>query len=172
LESKFGEDFIILDTSPGIRFWSINSLAIADILLLTLKMSDHDIDGTRIIAAEIYRFFIELGSKVFLVYNMVQGYCVPEQAISDKETLSNTSTHAITHPPPLGDVTPITKLPTPQWLNENDDPGSLSKNLRTEFISFIPCYCDIQFLRKEFLTVIKHRHHPCTSQIEKLIDSL
>lgn len=44
--SEFGADYIIVDTSPGIRFWSINSLAIADTLLLTLKMSDLDIDGT------------------------------------------------------------------------------------------------------------------------------
>ena len=59
LTSELGADYIIVDTSPGIRFWSINSLAIADILLLTLKMSDLDIDGTRIVAEEIYRFFIE-----------------------------------------------------------------------------------------------------------------
>ena len=59
MTSELGADYIIVDTSPGIRFWSINSLAIADILLLTLKMSDLDIDGTRIVAEEIYRFFIE-----------------------------------------------------------------------------------------------------------------
>ena len=35
LTSELGADYIIVDTSPGIRFWSINSLAIADILLLT-----------------------------------------------------------------------------------------------------------------------------------------
>ena len=66
LTSEFGADYIIVDTSPGIRFWSINSLAIADILLLTLKMSDLDIDGTKIVAEEIYRFFIELGARCFL----------------------------------------------------------------------------------------------------------
>ena len=59
LMSEFGADYIIVDTSPGIRFWSINSLAIADTLLLTLKLNDLDIDGTRIVAEEIYSCFIE-----------------------------------------------------------------------------------------------------------------
>ena len=31
LISDFHADYIIIDTSPGMRFWSINSLAIADI---------------------------------------------------------------------------------------------------------------------------------------------
>jgi chromosome partitioning protein len=169
LTSELGADYIIVDTSPGIRFWSINSLAIADILLLTLKMSDLDIDGTRIVAEEIYRFFIELGSKVFLVYNMVQGYCVPREAVSDKEGLSNISTYTNAQPL-LRDVRAVTHLP--QRLNEIEDPGSISTKLGVEIISFIPCYCDIQFLKKEFLTVIKYRHHPFTSQIEKLVDTL
>jgi chromosome partitioning protein len=169
LTRELGADYIIIDTSPGIRFWSINSLAIADILLLTLKMSDPDIDGTRIVAEEIYRFFIELGSKVYLLYNLVQGYCVPREYISDKEGLTNISTHILAQPL-LRDVTLVTQLP--QMRNETEDPDSLSTHMGVEIISFIPCYCDIQFLRKEFLTVIKYRHHPFTFQIEKLIDAI
>ncbi|MGH9978175.1 MAG: hypothetical protein ACRD8Z_20440 [Nitrososphaeraceae archaeon] len=42
-------------------------------------------DGTKIVAEEIYRCFIELGSKAFDVYNMVEGYCVPQHTISNKE---------------------------------------------------------------------------------------
>jgi chromosome partitioning protein len=169
LTRELGADYIIIDTSPGIRFWSINSLAIADILLLTLKMSGPDIDGTRIVAEEIYRFFIELGSKVYLLYNLVQGYCVPREYISDKEELTNISTHILAQPL-LRDVTLVTQLP--QMRNETEDPDSLSTHMGVEIISFIPCYCDIQFLRKEFLTVIKYRHHPFTFQIEKLIDAI
>ncbi|HZD36846.1 MAG TPA: ParA family protein, partial [Nitrososphaeraceae archaeon] len=115
LTSELGADYVIVDTSPGIRFWSINSLAIADILLLTLKMSDADIDGTKIVAEEIYRFFIELGSKVFVVYNMVQGYCVPKQAISNNEAV-NISTPAIAQPP-LRDTTLETQLLNPPRLD-------------------------------------------------------
>jgi chromosome partitioning protein len=52
---EFDAELIIVDTSSGIRIWSIYSLAIADILFLTLKMSDLDIDGTKIVTEEIYR---------------------------------------------------------------------------------------------------------------------
>lgn len=171
LMSDFKADYIIVDTSPGIRFWSINSLAIADILLLTLKMSDLDIDGTRIVAEEIYRCFIELGSKAFLVYNMVEGYCVPRQTISNKEEISNISSSTIAQKP-RNNIASVTQLLSQQRSDDDDWPSSLSTDLGIEIISFIPCYCDIQFLRKEFLTVLKYKDHPFTFQIEKLIDSL
>jgi chromosome partitioning protein len=44
--SKYNADFIIIDTSPGIRYWSINSLAIADNILLSLKLDGIDLIGT------------------------------------------------------------------------------------------------------------------------------
>lgn len=170
LMSEYRADYIIVDTSPGIRFWSINSLAIADILLLTLKMSDLDIDGTRMVAEEIYRSFIELGSKAFLVYNMVEGYCIPQQAISGNDRFLHFSTHPIAQT--STDNGPITQLVRQQDRLDVDGLERLSANLGIEIISYIPCYCDIQFLRKEFLTVLNYRHHPFTSQIEKLIDVL
>jgi len=40
-------DYIIIDTSPGVRYWSINSLAIADLILLSLKMDSIDIEGKK-----------------------------------------------------------------------------------------------------------------------------
>jgi cellulose biosynthesis protein BcsQ len=40
-------DYLFLDTSPGIRYWSINTLATADFLFLLMKDSDMDIEGTR-----------------------------------------------------------------------------------------------------------------------------
>jgi chromosome partitioning protein len=171
LMSDFRADYIIVDTSPGVRFWSINSLAIADILLLTLKMSDLDIDGTKTVAEEIYRCFIELGSKAYLVYNMVEGYCVPQQTISNNEVLSNIASSTIAQKP--GNyIAPETQLLKQQGSSEDDWGGKLSTDLGIEIISFIPCYCDIQFLRKEFLTVLKYRDHPFTFQIEKLINAL
>ena len=47
LVSDINADYIIIDTSPGIRYWSINALALSEIILLTLKMGDLDIDGTK-----------------------------------------------------------------------------------------------------------------------------
>jgi|SRR6476646_4297663 len=57
LLSSYDTDYIVIDTSPGIRYWSINSLAVADTLFLTLKMGDIDIDGTRKMEEDIYRSF-------------------------------------------------------------------------------------------------------------------
>jgi chromosome partitioning protein len=52
LLSEYQADYMIIDTSPGIRYWSINALVLADVLLLTLKMDDLDINGTGILIKE------------------------------------------------------------------------------------------------------------------------
>src|SRR5690242_144639 len=80
LITSYSADYILIDTSPGIRYWSINSLAVADIFLLTLKMGDLDIDGTKLMAAEIYTNFTNNGGKSFLLGNRVSGYCVPHSS--------------------------------------------------------------------------------------------
>src|ERR671920_2275355 len=77
LISDYDCDYVILDTSPGIRYWSINSLAVADVLFLTLKYGDLDIEGTIKMAKDIYGSFTKFGSKSFLLLNKVAGYCVP-----------------------------------------------------------------------------------------------
>src|SRR5918911_5165463 len=77
LISLHDADYIIIDTSPGIRYWSINALAVADMLFLTLKMGDLDIDGTTKMAEEIYGSFTKFGAKSYLIMNRVAGYCVP-----------------------------------------------------------------------------------------------
>ena len=74
-------DFIVMDTSPGIRYWSINSIVISDIVLLTLKMGDLDLRGTIKMIKEIYSSLIEHGSVCKLLLNRVAGYCVPHSDI-------------------------------------------------------------------------------------------
>jgi hypothetical protein len=37
-----------------------------------------------------------------------------------------------------------------------------------DLISAIPCYCDIQFQKKEFLTVLQYPDHPFAKQLEQL----
>ena len=75
LISKYSPDYIILDTSPGIRYWSINALAVADILFLTLAMDDLDIAGTKELAKNIYNSFSKFGSETYLLMNRIYGYC-------------------------------------------------------------------------------------------------
>lgn len=88
LISEYDCDYTIIDTSPGIRYWSINSLAVADTLFLTLKFDELDIEGTKKIANDIYASFTKFGAKSYLLLNRVGGYCVPNTLIlphSDSE---------------------------------------------------------------------------------------
>jgi chromosome partitioning protein len=166
LISDFHADYIIIDTSPGMRFWSINSLAIADILLLTLKMGSLDVDGTRIAVNEIYKSFTKFGSKAYLLYNLIAGYCVPAAGGSHTEMVPTVESTSV----PQEGMTLLNKLEQP--LNEVDFVKRLSSDLGIPAILSIPCYCDIQFSRREFLTVLRYPEHPFTKQIEGLVSAL
>lgn len=148
-------DHIIIDTSPGIRYWSINALAVADTLFLTLKMGDIDVEGTKRIATEIYGSLTKYGTRSFLLFNRVAGYCLPSHTI---QTLGkeNATQNA---------------LLLDSYETDNAQ-GMLSKETKMEVISAIPCYCDIQFSRKEFLTALRYPTHPFTKQLEMLVDAM
>jgi hypothetical protein len=155
LITNYDADYIVIDTSPGIRYWSINALAVADILFLTLKAGDLDIEGTKKMAEEIYSSFIKFGTKSFLLLNRVSGYCAPSPLIVRPEGTSNKS------------VASTFIIETPEDTDE-----MLAREVRMKIMSSIPCYCDIQFLRKEFLTALKYPAHPFAKKIESLTDSL
>lgn len=147
LISEFDSDYVIIDTSPGIRFWSINSLAIADILLLTLKFGELDIEGTRRIANDMYSAFAEYGAKPFLLLNRVAGYCIPHTSTTNsKEMLSVSGSR----------------------FEESEIGNSLSRDVGMDLVSAVPCYCDIQFDKREFLTALRYPQHPFAEQIEAL----
>jgi chromosome partitioning protein len=167
LISDYDSDYVILDTSPGIRYWSINSLAVADVLFLTLKYGDLDIEGTIKMAKDIYGSFTKFGSKSFLLLNKVAGYCIPRDnplnsppAKYNKNKNENNSgfSHSL-------EETPIELKVISDDLNSD---AYLSDQTRMEMISAIPCYCDIQFKRKEFLTVLQYPDHPFAKQLEHL----
>jgi MinD-like ATPase involved in chromosome partitioning or flagellar assembly len=167
LISDYDSDYVILDTSPGIRYWSINSLAVADVLFLTLKYGDLDIEGTIKMAKDIYGSFTKFGSKSFLLLNKVAGYCIPRDnplssppAKYNKNKNENNSgfSHSL-------EETPIELKVISNDVNSD---AYLSDQTRMEMISAIPCYCDIQFKRKEFLTVLQYPDHPFAKQLEHL----
>ena len=146
LISDYDPDYIIIDTSPGVRFWSINALAVADILFLTLKMGDIDVSGTKKMAEEIYEVLTRHGSKAFLLLNRMAGYCVPGTEFMNDDF--------ITH----------SKQP-------KDRISDLSSKIKMNVISSIPCFCDIQFSDREFLTAIKLPEHPFAKQIHALANN-
>src|SRR2546427_11909198 len=105
LISEYSVDYIIIDTSPGIRYWSINALAIADILFLTLKMGDLDIDGTKKMADDIYSSLTKFGAKSFLILNRVAGFCTPHAITPPAANMTGetTSTVSVEQEPDVND---------------------------------------------------------------------
>jgi chromosome partitioning protein len=162
LISDYESDYVILDTSPGIRYWSINSLAVADVLFLTLKFGDLDIDGTIKMAKDIYGSFAKFGSKSFLLLNRVSGYCVPRTyALSSQAAKKSSGSSSIL----AAEESPIELEVIENEISSNT---FLSDQTRMDLISAIPCYCDIQFKKKEFLTVLQYPDHPFAKQLEQL----
>jgi len=151
--AKYNADFIIIDTSPGIRYWSINSLAIADTILLSLKLDGIDLKGTRLLAKEIYESLTKLGTKSYLLLNRAAGYCLPPNLADQKSS----STQEMFNDTVGNQATVVSKL--------NEDIGM-------DTILSIPCYCDIQFDSNEFLTALKFPDHPFAGKIDALIEKL
>lgn len=170
LLSSHDADYIIIDTSPGIRYWSINALAVADILFLTLKMDELDIEGTKTIAQEIYSSFTRHGTKSYLLLNRVAGYCTPHGMTLKNESMEEAaaSRNSVTNIQNVGSST----IQMPKEQDQSDIINMLSKEIKMDVISSIPCYCDIQFNKREYLTVLEYPHHPFAEKINGLIENL
>lgn len=155
---KKNADFIIIDTSPGVRYWSINALAVSDVVLLTLKMGDLDVDGTKRMASEIYGSFTKFGTMCYLLLNRGSGYCtIPPEQHHPLIALGNKGK----------DGSSFSSQQTQQSTLQK-----LSRDIDLDIISEIPCYCDIQFSQKEFLTSLLYPEHPFASKIYGLIEKL
>jgi chromosome partitioning protein len=147
-------DFIVMDTSPGIRYWSINSIVISDLVLLTLKMGDLDLRGTIKMIKEIYSSLIEHGSVCKLLLNRVAGYCVPHSGITtaNKNIMSGDSVYK-------GKI-------------DRELEKIVNGVFKVDTMLEIPCYCDIQFKEKEFLTINEFPEHPFTTKINDLVNQV
>lgn len=165
LFSRFEADYLIIDTSPGIRYWSINALAVADVLYLTLKAGDLDIAGTKKMASDIYAAFSKFGGKPYLILNKVAGYCVPHTLLSIKGAAgSGGGTSTV-----LNGGSAVGEQEYGSIVEQNQDTtGELSKAVGIDVAIALPCFCDIQFSKKEFLTVLHDPNHPFSKMIEDL----
>jgi chromosome partitioning protein len=147
-------DFIVMDTSPGIRYWSINSIVISDVVLLTLKMGDLDLRGTIKMIKEIYSSLIEHGSVCKLLLNRVAGYCVPHSDLnSANKNIMN------------GDSVYKNKI-------DRELEKIVNGLVKVDTMLEIPCYCDIQFKEKEFLTIHEFPEHPFATKIKDLVNQV
>jgi chromosome partitioning protein len=134
-------DYLFLDTSPGIRYWSINALAVSNMLFLVMKTSDMDIEGTKKMVDDIYDVLTRYGkSKYYIILNKVP----------DIKNSHGTAWDA-------------TKL---VWAEE------LQKDIGTQVVGAVPCFCDIQFSRHEFLFAVTHPEHPFSKKVFDLADAI
>jgi chromosome partitioning protein len=149
-------DFIVMDTSPGIRYWSINSIVISDIILLTLKMGDLDLKGTIKMVQDIYGSLIEYGSVCKLLLNRVAGYCTPPNLKGTKSLPFHVAADDISFKDKINDA-----------IN-----NTIDHSFEVSAIADIPCYCDIQFKEREYLTALEYPAHPFTLKINDLADKI
>jgi len=68
LLSEMGLDYVILDTSPGLQYSSINAIVSADVVLVVSGMDISDIKGTQRMIDELYDLFEK---KTGLIMNKV-----------------------------------------------------------------------------------------------------
>jgi chromosome partitioning protein len=160
--TKMYMDYIIIDTSPGIRHWSINALSIADKLILTMKMDDLDIEGTKKLLYEIYTTFIKFGAISYILMNRISGYCIPTTWVNSQEEKIN-SMHS--HFEQTGN-NPI------EMQNPQDVLKGLQEVTGVKYLTPLPCYCDIQFSSREFLTVVNNPHHPFSKNLQIIINEI
>ena len=134
LLEREGFDYILIDTSPGIRYWSINALATSDILFLMLKVNNMDINGTKRMISEIYDSLTRFGLNTYLILNKVPG------------------------------ASPIEY--DPSFLEEIET--EVQETLGLPIFLSIPCFCDIQFNRNEFLWAINKPEHPFSVRLQEI----
>lgn len=76
-------DYVILDTSPGLQYSSINGIVSADVVLVVTSIDASDIEGTRRMIHELYELF---DKKTGLIMNKV-----PIEMLSSKTERRNLS---------------------------------------------------------------------------------
>ena len=161
--TKMDMDYIIIDTSPGIRHWSINALSIADKLILTMKMDDLDIEGTKKLLYEIYTTFVKFGAISYILLNRISGYCVPMTIVvnSPNEKINRTHVH--------DEQTDIDLI---EMQNPKNVLEGLQEVTGVKYLTPLPCYCDIQFSPREFLTVVNNPNHPFSKNLQIIINEM
>ena len=138
LFEEYGIDYLFLDTSPGIRYWSLNTLAVADTTFLVMKNSDMDIEGTRKMTTDFYDSLKRFGSKYYIILNKIPG------------------------------ASPITEFNLE--ADEKEFEAILEKDIGARVIGSMPCFCDIQFSKHEFLFAIKKPDHPFSKKLMALAE--
>lgn len=67
-------DYLILDTSPGLQYSSINALVTADVVLVVMTMEESDVEGTNRMICELYELFEK---KTGIIVNKIPNESLP-----------------------------------------------------------------------------------------------
>ncbi|UCC57638.1 MAG: AAA family ATPase [Candidatus Bathyarchaeum sp.] len=141
LFSEYKLDYVFFDTSPGIRYWSVNCIAAADFLFLTMRASDMDIEGTKKMIKEVYESLTKFGSKCFVILNKVPG-ASPIKKFQEKAN--------------------------ERVLLEKD----IEKSIGIKVTGSIPCFCDVQFNKHEFLSAINQPKHRFSKNLRDIANKI
>ena len=142
--------------------------------------------GTKNIVTTCYDSFKKNGCKWFLLCNKVAGYCTPQnQTMMSISHVNTTKTYyddnySYAHAHSKKRSSSSSSLPSyyysqehlAEQYGETDIENALYKELGIKPICTIPCYCDMQFSKKEFLTSIQYPYHSFSRKIKTLADSI
>jgi MinD-like ATPase involved in chromosome partitioning or flagellar assembly len=85
-KDPYNIDYIIVDTSPGLSTASINGVALADMLIVLMKLSNADIDGSYHFLKTIHRV---LKPNTKILVNQIPQSFLDKNGLQQTETLLN-----------------------------------------------------------------------------------
>jgi MinD-like ATPase involved in chromosome partitioning or flagellar assembly len=80
LFNELGFDVLILDTSPGLQYSSVNAVVVADVALVVTTMDESDLQGTQMMLYGLYEHFEK---KTLVVMNKVPDGLKRSQRVKD-----------------------------------------------------------------------------------------
>ena len=83
-------DYVILDTSPGLQYSSINAIVTADVVLVVMSIEKSDVMGTNRMIRELYELFEK---KTGIIVNKVPNESLPSKTW--KSRLGNLETNRL-----------------------------------------------------------------------------
>jgi septum site-determining protein MinD len=84
-------DYLLLDTSPGLQYSSINAIVSADVVLVVSTIDASDIEGTKRMTHELYELF-EKKTAILMNKVPIEFLSTPSEQESVYERFSNTHT--------------------------------------------------------------------------------
>ncbi|MHA2295216.1 MAG: MinD/ParA family ATP-binding protein [Candidatus Hodarchaeales archaeon] len=148
LDKNHRNDFLFLDTSPGVSYNSVNAIVASDKVLLVVKFDNSDFDGTLMMLRGIHS---ELERETHLIMNKIP--LTSEEIEKHSSDFSNSDLQA-------------TQDDYFKFLKER------FSTIKGEFFNIagvIPCYCSVTLGRGEEILAFSQPDHPFIKGIEEIL---